>query len=131
MVEHFLRGNDVFVSLPTGSGKSLCYCLLPKAFDLLRDSNSVTKQSIAVVVSPQSHENCKRYGLSHDISDYQILGSRHENLATDLPLPRKIYLCACVHHSEKYARLRSTGAPGAPAKSALRTRDGAGPRLGL
>ena len=35
-----------------GSGKSLCYCLLPKAFDLLRDSNSVTKKSIAVVVSP-------------------------------------------------------------------------------
>ena len=49
MVEHFLRGNDVFVSLPTGSGKSLCYCLLSKAFDLLRDSN---EQSISVVVSP-------------------------------------------------------------------------------
>ena len=65
VVEHFLRGNDVFVSLPTGSGKSLCYCLLPKAFDLLRDSNSVTKQSIAVVVSPQSRENCMDY---HDIS---------------------------------------------------------------
>ena len=39
VVEHFLRGNVVFVSLPTGSGQSLCYCLLPKAFDLLRDSD--------------------------------------------------------------------------------------------
>ena len=30
----FLKGRDVFVS--TGSGKSLCYCLLPYAFDILR-----------------------------------------------------------------------------------------------
>ena len=45
----FLRGRDVFVSLPTWYGKSLCYAALPAAFDSLRRSPS---QSIVVVVSP-------------------------------------------------------------------------------
>ena len=52
-VKHFLRGHDVFVSLPTGSGKSLCYCLLPKAFDFLWQRIE-SAQSIVVVVSPRS-----------------------------------------------------------------------------
>ena len=50
-VRHFLQGHDVFVSLPTGGGKSLCYCLLPKAFDFLRQ-NVEGSQCIVVVVSP-------------------------------------------------------------------------------
>ena len=36
VVKAFVKGQDVFVSLPTGSGKSPCYCILPIVFDLLR-----------------------------------------------------------------------------------------------
>jgi len=48
-VQKFVNGNDVFVSLPTGYGKSLCYILLPRVFDLLR---GVKNKSIVLVVSP-------------------------------------------------------------------------------
>ena len=44
-----IGGEDVFVSLPTGSGKSLCYSLLPLVFDKLRN---VDGKSVVVVVSP-------------------------------------------------------------------------------
>ena len=39
----------MFVSLPIGYGKSLCYTLLPPVFDLLR---RVKEKSIVLVVSP-------------------------------------------------------------------------------
>ena len=47
-VSQGLQGNDVFVCLPTGSGKSLC-CLLPEAFDMLRSGVSAATMSLIVV----------------------------------------------------------------------------------
>ena len=35
-VSSFIEGNDVFVSLPTGYGKSLIYAILPFLFDTLK-----------------------------------------------------------------------------------------------
>ena len=50
---HFLSGSDVFVSFPKCSGKSLCYCLLPLAFDILRGTSSCyRRQSKAIIMSP-------------------------------------------------------------------------------
>ena len=50
VVCHFLSGKDVFVSLPTGSGKSLCYSLLPLVYDQLTQRREA--HSIVIVVSP-------------------------------------------------------------------------------
>ena len=49
-IEKFVSGHDVFVSLPTGFGKSLIYGLLPAVFDRMRGHTAPT--SIALVVSP-------------------------------------------------------------------------------
>ena len=53
IVNKFVKGRDVFVSLPTGSGKSLCYACLPLVFDSLRTaSEERDHHSIVVVVAP-------------------------------------------------------------------------------
>ena len=54
-VTHFVSGQDVFISLPTGAGKSFCYALLPFVFDFIRTSDkpdSRLHHSIVMVVSP-------------------------------------------------------------------------------
>ena len=43
-----MEGRDVFISLPTGSRKSLCFSVLPYAFNYLYKRVG----SIVVVVSP-------------------------------------------------------------------------------
>ena len=37
-IEIFVRGHDVLISLPTGSGKSVCFASLPWVFDRLRQT---------------------------------------------------------------------------------------------
>ena len=44
----FVSGRDVFVSLPTGYGKSICYASLPFVFDTIRGKDS----SVIIVISP-------------------------------------------------------------------------------
>ena len=48
-LEALIGCKDVFVSLPTGYGKSLCYAPLPQIFDMLR---TVDKASITIIISP-------------------------------------------------------------------------------
>jgi len=66
-IESFASGRDLFVSLPTGYGKSIIYAILPLLFDKLRGTASYhqyhfvifalfaatgTKGSIVVCISP-------------------------------------------------------------------------------
>jgi len=50
-VKAFAESNDVFVSLPAGFGKSLCFTLLPYVFDYLR-WNTESPKSVVLCVSP-------------------------------------------------------------------------------
>ena len=49
VITAFVEGQKVFVSLPTGFGKTLCIAALPGTFDHLRGDE---QRSIVVFVSP-------------------------------------------------------------------------------
>ena len=50
VVSEFMSGKDVFVCLPTGNGKSLCFALLPLVFDNTRDHCKPQQTSSFIVV---------------------------------------------------------------------------------
>ena len=49
VITEFVSGKDVFVCLPTGFGKSLCFTALPIVFDLIKSPSDPSK---VVVISP-------------------------------------------------------------------------------
>ena len=55
-------GRDVFVCLPTGFGKSVCYMVLPLLFDIIR--NAVSGESIVLDVSPLKADTVLFSGVS-------------------------------------------------------------------
>ena len=57
VIEAYLKGKDVFLCSPTGSGKSLCFEIAPYAIDFMKyDVTAVTMQNITktvcVVIAP-------------------------------------------------------------------------------
>ena len=54
VVMKFVSGRDVFVSLPTGSGKSVCFASVSIVFDKLKQNRlkHSTPSSVTIVISP-------------------------------------------------------------------------------
>lgn len=63
IIVYVLGGRDVFVRLPTGYGKSLCYAVLPWVFDELSRTRKDNKHSIVLVVSPLVSLTADQVGL--------------------------------------------------------------------
>ena len=77
-----MNGRDVFVCLPTGSGKSLCHCLLSEVFNILKMYNST---SIVLLVSTliSLMKDQVRAMTERNVSAVYT-GSKDDNTETDI-----------------------------------------------
>ena len=57
----FVSGNDVFVSLPTGYGKSLIYVLLPMVFDLYKGNVLLNSIALQYFYHRTKRQHCNLY----------------------------------------------------------------------
>ena len=95
-IREFVAGRDVFVTLPTGSGKSLCYAALPFVFDFLRAQSE--SPSIVVVVCPLQC-TCTNISSSHyvipmrsiAIAEYVITVTPRKGRAVCSIVPRPFF----------------------------------------
>ena len=91
-----LGGRDGFVCLPTGYGKSLCYAILPWAFDELSRMRKDDKHSIVLVVSPLVSLTADQVGL------HTCIFLRYNIFLALTPVGRKVF----VHRFECRGSLR-------------------------
>ena len=95
-IREFVAGRDVFVTLPTGCGKSLCYAALPFVFDFLRAQSE--SPSIVVVVCPLQC-TCTNISSSHyvipmrstAIAEYVITVTPRKGRAVCSIVPRPFF----------------------------------------
>ena len=106
-ITYFISGNAVLVSLLTGYGKSLCFAILPKVFDLLRDEHKAIVLVISPLLSIISNQviSFKRMGISAafagdddravrkkiKLGEYQLLFISSESLFCTLEWRRVLY----------------------------------------
>ena len=91
-----LGGRDGFVCLPTGYGKSLCYAILPWAFDELSRMRKDDKHSIVLVVSPLVSLTADQVGL------HTCIFLRYNIFVSFIPVGWKVF----VHRFECRGSLR-------------------------
>ena len=94
VLKYFLNGKDTFVSLPTGTGKLLCYCILSLVFDKIRNTScssiAVTVSALIALIKDQVNamSNRKQHavyiGSVKRIVKFQLIFTSPESLLTNL-----------------------------------------------